>query len=1118
MAFNDTPIAGGDVVFKANTGQFKGDMVEIQAVYGRTVGAMSDEALKLAVAQDKLNRSLLQMGPESAAAGRATLSYRAQVDSLAKSELAAAAASKRAAEQRLAAYAGAAKNVGSTLTRFVTAPTALLTAAAVKMGVDFQQQMLLIQTQAGASASEVHKLSGEVLQLAKVTPQGPEQLAQGLYHLESLGLRGAIAMHTLRTAALAAGMGIADLESTATALGAVVVTGIKGAQNYDHAMGLLVGTVGAGNVRMEDLAASIGNVAPAGAAAGVSLTEIGAAIATMTDRGFTAATATTRLRMALALIQSPSDKAKKSLADMGVDADKLGAMLREPNGLLKVLETLHDAIDKVGKARGNRDLLAGFGGGRSGLGIQTLVQSLDSTVSSYKQKLTQVDEQSKRFAANQQAYLHSEAYELHHDLATMESDLTSAGGKLAPVLVDVVGVVTALVDGVGHLPEPFKIAAGVIVGLLAVGGPVLLAIAGVIRAVQTIGNAFTRSGVQAGESIAFTDEQLATLRANLALTEEQVAALGTSEGTAGAGGLLGGRLGGLGGRLGTAGGFAIGGLVAGSIAGSVIPGEAGRATSRALEFAGVGAAIGELTPLGPAGAAAGAGIGALAGAASALIHEGPSFSQQLAAMGHSVNAFGTLAAKARDDVTALHSQIANDRVARDQAEQALKQAEAEEQATRGTKAHAAAVDRLNAAQYNLQVSTQKLRSDQQQLNQAESTRTSLLAKDSKATQDFTGELAQLAREVQTSTPEMQRLYSVNQGLTSAIGSGTAKLQIYVDRMQKLADSMQATNPRMARVIHNLVQIAEDMKRIPNAKTIRITVDETIRGTFSGVRVGPGGDIFPTGSRTAVHGKQGSGSGTKPTTHHRSPRFTTNIPIDLQIKEQEAQNANNTALELKYLQEQKAFLERELQLAKTKKQRLAALQAIGAVDSQISSLEQQEAAKRKKRTDTTASNYQKHVDSEERRLKLNVARAKLAETNAGENKKALERALVAERRALNDEIDFYRKEAHDQQLAAKERQKHAADEIAAEKARAEVNQKLKKAKADAAKQEKTAAQQAEAQFLSQVRDVFLQYAGNVFQPPAPQPPVVVNQSFPATPTDQHRQARYARTAMQAAFAS
>jgi len=1104
MAFNDTPIAGGDVVFKANTGQFKGDMVEIQAVYGRTVGAMEDDALRLAVAQEKLNRAIVQAGPESYAAGRATLAYRAEVDGLAKSELAAAAASKRAAEQRLAAYASAAKNVGSTLTRFVTAPTALLTAAAVKLGVDFQQQMLLIETQAGASAGEVHKLNGEVLQLAKIAPQGPVQLAQGLYHLESLGLRDAKALNTLRIAAFAAGMGIADLESTATALGAVVVTGIKGAENYDHAMGLLVGTVGAGNVRMEDLAGSIGNVAPAAAAAGVDLTSLGAAMATLTDRGFSADEAATRIRMSLALIQSPSQKARKALADMGIDADSLGKMLREPNGLLKVLELLHSAMEKVGAVRGNRDLLAGFGGGRSGLGIQTLVQSLDSTVSSYKQKLVQVDAQSKRFAANQKAYLHSQAYELHHDLATIESDLTSAGAKIAPVLVDIVGVVTALVNGFGHLPGPIKVAVGVIVGLLAVGGPLLLAVAGVVRAVQTIGAAFQRSGVQAGESLAFTDEQLAALRANLALTEEQVAALGASEGALGAAG-AGGLLGGIGGKLGTAGLLAGGGLLAGSIAGSVIPGTAGKATSRALDLAGVGAGIGTLIEPG-VGTAAGAAIGGLVGAVSSLIHSGPSFDEQLAAMGRSVGQFGAAATRAGHDIVQLHAQIANDRVARDQAEQAVRAAQAEEKATRGTKAHAAALDQLQAAQANLSVANLNLLYHQQQLNKAQTAHTKLVAEDAQATRDFGTKLNQVAIDATHAEIAGRQLFNT---------TDAEHLQTYLERMQKLADAMKSSNPQMARVIQNLIQIARDIHRIPNAKTIRLTIDETINGSF----------LLHTDPLTAEHLQADKAlkayyaNRARHRHHHdgpAKPTFTTTIPVSLQEKLAKAQFENDVKAQKTALEEQKQFLLRELQLAKTQKQRLAVYQALDAVQGQIDSLDTQSANSAKKRADHAKANYQKRLDAEERRLKLNLARAKLAETKAGDNKKALERALIAERKDLTAEISFYKAEAHDQQLARKQRDKYAADAIAAEKARAQVNQKLKKAKDQAAKQKQDALHQAEAQFLQQLRDVYLTYAGNVFPNPDGKPTVVINQSFPAPPVDQHRQARMARSAMGAAF--
>src|SRR5581483_5418589 len=101
--------------------------------------------------------------------------------------------------------------MGQALTRAVTLPTVAIGAVATKMAVDFNKQMLMIQTQAGASAKEVRNLSGQVLELAKTTPQGPVQLAQGLFHLESIGLRGAAAMRTLRISALAAGMGMASL-------------------------------------------------------------------------------------------------------------------------------------------------------------------------------------------------------------------------------------------------------------------------------------------------------------------------------------------------------------------------------------------------------------------------------------------------------------------------------------------------------------------------------------------------------------------------------------------------------------------------------------------------------------------------------------------------------------------------------------------------------------------------------------------------------------------------------------------------------------------------------------------------------------------------------------------
>ena len=64
------------VAFVADTGQFNAEIAAAEARYARTTGVMSDDAIRLTLAQDKLNRALSRFGPESAAAQRATLALR----------------------------------------------------------------------------------------------------------------------------------------------------------------------------------------------------------------------------------------------------------------------------------------------------------------------------------------------------------------------------------------------------------------------------------------------------------------------------------------------------------------------------------------------------------------------------------------------------------------------------------------------------------------------------------------------------------------------------------------------------------------------------------------------------------------------------------------------------------------------------------------------------------------------------------------------------------------------------------------------------------------------------------------------------------------------------------
>ena len=98
----------------------------------------------------------------------------------------AAAAGSKAGKSYATAFGTAAK-VG-------LAAAVAVAAESVKASVEFQSTMTKIQTQAGASGDAVKQLTQSVLQLAPATQQGPEQLAEALYHLKSVWMDNAQAM------------------------------------------------------------------------------------------------------------------------------------------------------------------------------------------------------------------------------------------------------------------------------------------------------------------------------------------------------------------------------------------------------------------------------------------------------------------------------------------------------------------------------------------------------------------------------------------------------------------------------------------------------------------------------------------------------------------------------------------------------------------------------------------------------------------------------------------------------------------------------------------------------------------------------------------------------------
>ncbi|MET7479530.1 phage tail tape measure protein [Streptomyces sp. NPDC005648] len=265
-----------------------------------------------------------------------------------------------------------------------------------KLASDFQSSMTKVSTQAGGTAKDVKVLSDQVLKLGGKVQQAPEQLADSLYHLKSVGMDNVQAMKALRQASDLAAVGGSSLEETTNALAGAWRTGIKGAGSFHEAVSTVNAIIGAGNMRMEDFNAAIGTgILPSAKAFGLSLKQVGAALALMTDEGVPATDAATRLRMSFSLLGAPSMAAEKQLKKIGLTGIDLATAMRGPQGLIGAIQLLKDHLDASGlsAAQQSQILSRAFGGGRSSSGIITLINNLDVL----KKKQDQVNNSAGKF-------------------------------------------------------------------------------------------------------------------------------------------------------------------------------------------------------------------------------------------------------------------------------------------------------------------------------------------------------------------------------------------------------------------------------------------------------------------------------------------------------------------------------------------------------------------------------------------------------------------------------------------------------------------------------------------------------------------------------------------------
>lgn len=249
-----------------------------------------------------------------------------------------------------------ARELGTLMSAAITVPFIAATEAVSEFGGNFESEMTKVVTLAGATRQEVDSLRGGVLKLAGETAQAPEQLAQGLFTLESYGLSGAKAMETLDVATRMSAIGMGTTEANARGLTGVLFSFREQNLSAAAAGDLLAATVKLGNIHIDSLVPAMARVNSVASSMGVKFEDIAAAIATFTHAGVSADVASTGMRAILSSILQDSVKTEKGFRALALaTGDNTISMANfrkemKEKGLTEAMVDLANNVRKAGDA------------------------------------------------------------------------------------------------------------------------------------------------------------------------------------------------------------------------------------------------------------------------------------------------------------------------------------------------------------------------------------------------------------------------------------------------------------------------------------------------------------------------------------------------------------------------------------------------------------------------------------------------------------------------------------------------------------------------------------------------------------------------------------------------
>lgn len=382
------------------------------------------------------------------------------------------------------------RSIGDTLTRVGTGMTIGLTVPLVAAGKqmwttasEFEAAMSQVGAITGATGADFDALRGKAVQLGQDTVFSSSEVAEAMVEMGKAGWSSQQIIAGMEGVLDAASASGENLSSVSTIMADAMTTFGISAEDATHVADVLTQTANAGTIGIGDLGESFKYIGPSAAAAGFSFEDVNTALLAMSQSGIKASQAGTSLRGLFVNLVKPTDQMQQAMNELGIEITNSDGTFKSLDDIIAQLRTSMSGMTDEQKA-----YYASVLAGKTGLsGMMSLLNMSQEEYDALASSIDNCGGVADETAAVMQDNLKNDVEQLTGSLEAMAITLMK---NLEPFLRKVVQALEDAVNWFTGLDPAVQTVVVAILALVAVLGPALVVIGGIINGAQQLNMAF----------------------------------------------------------------------------------------------------------------------------------------------------------------------------------------------------------------------------------------------------------------------------------------------------------------------------------------------------------------------------------------------------------------------------------------------------------------------------------------------------------------------------------------------------------------------------------------------------------------------------------------------------